>query len=66
MPDEDKTEIKGNILIVDGTPANLRLLANLLSEQQLLKEPDAFHIRSLGEQTIRGMEKRVHLYEVLM
>lgn len=31
---------------------------------QLLKEPDTFHIRSLGEQSIRGMEKKVHLYEV--
>lgn len=30
----------------------------------LLENPDAFNIRSLGEQEIRGMEKQVHLYEV--
>ena len=31
---------------------------------QLLENPDAFNIRSLGEQEIRGMEKKVHLYEI--
>ena len=31
---------------------------------QLLENPDVFHIRSLGEQEIRGMEKKVHLYEI--
>jgi len=39
MPDEEKTDIKGNILIVDDTPANLRLLANLLSDQQYKTRP---------------------------
>jgi adenylate cyclase len=32
---------------------------------QLLENPDAFNIRSLGKQEIRGMEQKVHLYEVL-
>lgn len=30
----------------------------------LLENPDAFYIRSLGTQDIRGMEQKVHLYEV--
>lgn len=32
---------------------------------QLLENTDAFNIRSLGKQEIRGMEQKVHLYEVL-
>jgi adenylate cyclase len=32
---------------------------------QLLENPDAFNSRSLGKQEIRGMEQKVHLYEVL-
>lgn len=31
---------------------------------QKLENPEAFHIRSLGEQQIRGMEQKVHLYEI--
>ena len=29
-----------------------------------LENPGAFHLRELGEQEIRGMEQKVHLYEV--
>jgi len=31
----------------------------------LLENPDAFHLRELGEQEIRGMEQKVHLFGVL-
>ena len=39
MPEEETARTKGNILIVDDTPANLRLLANLLNDQGYKTRP---------------------------